>query len=160
MANSTALFGFRAVKSEGGPSRVNYYTLSSASAQVYEGDIVEISGGLVIKSTAATPTPLGVAAQASGTITAQNTRFAVYDDPDCIYMAKAATAVTITSVGLRCAIANFSATGLSGVSVESVDVGTQSTSYPVLILGLVDRPDNASGNNADIFVKLKSTLKS
>src|SRR4051812_3743952 len=101
MSNSFAPFGLRPVSSQSGETRVNMYTLSSASTQVYEGDVVELSSGLVIKSTGTTAiTALGVAARASGAITGQLS-LAVYDDPGTAFEIMANASAAVLNIGTR-----------------------------------------------------------
>lgn len=158
MANSQAPFGFRPIKSPGGETRVGYYVLSSSSARVYEGDMVEFSSGKVVKSTGTTAiTALGVAARPSGAITAEISRFPVYDDPQQLYACQATSGAAQSQMGIRVALTQGTISNYEGFSVQSVDVSSTSTSWPVLALGLVSRPDNESGNYAELIVQLKDT---
>lgn len=156
MANTQAPFGFRPIQSDSGESRVGYYVLGTASARVYEGDVMILSGGKAIKATGTTAVaPLGVAARPSGAISAEISRFAIYNDPGQLYACQATSAATQTAVGNRCALNQSTASNYEGFSNQSVDVSSQSTSWPVLLLGLVARPNNESGNYAEIIVQLK-----
>lgn len=156
MANTQAPFGFRPIQSDSGESRIGYYVLASTSARVYEGDVVELSGGKVIKSTGTTAVvALGVAARASGALTGEISRFPVYNDPKQLYACQAKSAATQTQVGIRAALVQSTSSNYEGFSNQSVDAASTSTSWPVLILGLVSRPNNESGNYTELIVQLK-----
>lgn len=156
MANTQAPFGFRPIQSNSGETRVGYYVLSSASARVYEGDVVELSSGKVIKSTGTTAiTALGVAARPSGEITAEISKFPVYDDPQQLYACQATSGAAQSQMGARIAITQSTSSNYEGFSNQSVDAASTSTSWPVLALRLVSRPDNESGNYCELIVQLK-----
>lgn len=161
MANSTAAYGFKPSKSESGESRVNYYTVSSASARIYEGDMVELSSGLVIKSTGTIAvTSLGVAARDTGVIvTGGVTGFPVYDDPGSLFQVKAQASAANANIGTRIALNQGTQTNVNGLSVQTVDCSTTSTSYPLVVCGIVRRVDNdttAPGTNLDLLVRIAS----
>lgn len=161
MSNPQAHQGFIASKSESGDVRVNYYTVSSASAQIYQGDIVELSSGLVIKSTGTTAvTALGVAARESGAMVAGGiTRFPVYDDPGQIFETRAAASAANANIGTRVALNQGTLTNYNGQSVQCVDASTTSTTYPLIVIRLVDAPDNdttAPATYAKLEVKIAS----
>ena len=161
MANVNAPYGLRPVKSSSGEDRVNYYPLSSASARVYEGDLLTLSSGSVIKATTVSSvTLLGVAAANSGAIvTGGISSFAVYDDPSQIFSIQAASAVAQSQVGVCYAFATASATaGTNLISIEALDIATQTAACPLLLLGLVNAPDNATGNFARCLVKINTHL--
>lgn len=161
MSNAFAPLGLRPVKSEPGETRENYYKVSSASAQIYEGDVLEVnSSGLVQKSTGTTAiTALGVAGRASGVLTGQIARFPVYDDPGTIFVAMAQASNATANIGTRVALNQGTATNQNGVSVETVDVASTSTSYPLLVLGFSSEVGNdTASNNAMLLVKIASHL--
>jgi hypothetical protein len=165
MANNVnAPFGLRPTKAPGGATRVNAYTVSSASARIFEGDPVELSSGLVIKSTSTLPTAiLGVAARDSGVIAAGGlTGFPVYDDPNGTFLAQvnnSASVVAATVFGTRCGLVQGSGDTNSGLSAVAVDSTLTSTSYPILILRAANRGDNASGAYLECEVKIASRLQ-
>lgn len=160
MANALAPFGLKPVRSASGETRVNTYTVSSASARIYEGDLVEFSSGLVIKSTGTTAvTALGVAARGSGAITGQITGFPVYDDPSTEFHAQANASAGVTTIGTRVALNQGTATVYNDISVQTVDALVTSTSYPLLILGYSQEVGNDTGGpNQILRVKIASHL--
>lgn len=142
MTNAFAPFGLRPVKSEVTETRVNYYGVSSASTQIYEGDVVELSSGLVIKSTGTVAiTPLGVAARGSGTITG-TFNLAVYDDPGTIFEIMANASAAVLNIGTRLPLVQGTATNYNNVSVETLSVASTSTSWPLLLTGFSTQPGN------------------
>jgi hypothetical protein len=162
--NANAPYGLRPSKSNGaGETRVNYYSVSSASARIYEGDIVELSSGLVIKTTATVPTSLllGVAARGTGAISAQIDNFPVYDDPGTRFLAQVnngTSAVAASNFGTRCGLVQGTGDSTSNLSAVAVDAATTSTSYPVLVLRRDLRADNALGAYTECEVKLMSSI--
>lgn len=159
MANVVAPYGLRPVKSESGEDRLNYYNLGSASARVYEGDALILSGGYAIKATTnSASTLIGVAAINSGAIVAGGiTRFPVYDDPGQVFSIQANSNATQTSVGLAYSLISSSATaGTNLLSIEALDTSVTTTSSPLFMLALEDAPDNASGNQARCLVKINT----
>lgn len=163
MANNVnAAYGFRPVKGVSGDSRVDYYTVSSLSARIFEGDPVEISAsGLVIKSTSTLPTAiLGVAAKGSGVIGAAQTGFPVYParGNTFIIQVNGTSAVAATVQGTRCGLVQGSGSTTSNLSAVAVDSTLTSTSYPVLILKIDNRPDNALGLYPEMEVEILSRV--
>ncbi len=157
MANVNAPYGLRPVKSSAGTDRINYYPLASASARVYEGDLLTLSSGSVIKATTTSGvTLIGVAAANSGAIVAGGvSSFAIYDDPQQIFSMQAASAVAQSQVGVNYAFVSASATaGTNLLSIEALDIATQTAACPLFLLGLVNAPDNVSGNFARVHVKI------
>lgn len=161
MSNPQAPFGLRPIKAEGFATRVNYYTLSSASAAIYEGDVCELSSGVVIKSTGTTAiTALGVAAKSLSTVVSV-TRFPVYDDPGTIFEGRAQASCAQLNVGTRVALNQGTATNYNGQSVETIEASSTSTSYPLIVVGLIDAVDNdltAPASYARLAVKLQSHI--
>lgn len=157
MSNAFAPFGLRPLSSESGETRVNYYDVSSASTQIYEGDIVELSSGLVIKSTGTLAvTGLGVAARQSGTITA-SFKLPVYDDPGAIFAVMANASAAIANIGTRVPLVQGTATNYNGVSVETMSVVATSTSYPLLVVGFDTTPGNDTSSSYMVcLVKIAS----
>lgn len=137
--NANAPFGLRPVKSGSGPDRINYYVVYSASAQIFEGDLVELSSGLVIKTTATVPTSLllGVAAHGANATATSGATLGVYDDPQTKFLAQvnnSASAVATSSFGSRCGLVQGTGDSKSGLSGVAVDAATTSTSYPILVI--------------------------
>lgn len=147
MSNAFAPFGLRPVSSESGETRVNYYTVSSASTQIYEGDVIELSSGLARKATGTIAiTALGVAAKASGTITATFS-LPVYDDPGAEFEIMSNASAATSNIGSRFALAQGTATNYNGVSVETFDVTLSSTSYPLILMGFATNPGNDTASS-------------
>ncbi len=157
MANVNAPYGLRPQKSASGETRINNYPLSSASARVYEGDLLTLSSGLVIKATTTSGVSLiGVAAANSGAIVAGGVAaFGVYYDPSTIFSVQAASAVAQSQVGVNYAFVSASATaGTNLLSIEALDISVQTAACPLFLLGLVNAPDNATGNFSRCLVKI------
>jgi hypothetical protein len=157
MANNFAPFGLRPLSSESGETRVNYYTVSSASTQIYEGDVVELSSGLVIKSTGTLAvTALGVAAKQSGTITGTFS-LPVYDDPGTIFAIMANASAAVANIGTKLPLVQGTATNYNGVSVETLSVVANSSSYPLQLVGFDTTPGNdTSSSNMVCLVKINT----
>lgn len=161
--NANAPFGLRPVKGISGETRVNYYTVSSASARIYEGDLVELSSGLVIKTTATVPTSLllGVAAAGTGAISGAVSNFPVYDDPQQRFLAQVnngTSAVAASNFGTRCGLVQGSGNNDSNLSGVAVDAATTSASYPVLVIRRDLREDNALGAYTECEVKIMNHI--
>lgn len=144
MANVSAPRGFVPVKSSSGEARLTYFTVGSASARIFEGDLVLINTatGCIIKATAVSPTVMGVAAKGSGAITASIANFPVYNDPSTIFEAEYATAVLAqTAFGNRYRVTQTAGDTTTNLSKQSVS-STASATGTILLLRLVNRPDN------------------
>lgn len=174
MANQDNPNGFTPHKhGRGGVIRYSEeYTIASGlAANIFSGDPVKMTGtGRNITVCAAGDTTIGIFAGcrytnaqgepifspywATGTVAA-DAKAMVYDDPSIEFEVQADGAFVEADVGNK---ADFVAgtgntrTGRSAFELDSSDIGTGDG---LLILGLVDRPDNAYGTNAKVRVLLR-----
>jgi len=162
MANSTEAFGLRFARTihGGPPSIAPYNAMSSETACI--GDIIAMScsdGKVVIVPNCTTHSgkfTLGVAAtySASGT----TGPVWVYDDiANTIFSAKLASSRAATDVGQwfdTTYAAGSTVTGISGGEISNT-TNANALDLHAVLLGLVDKPNNAWGLNAEVYVRLE-----
>lgn len=152
MSLSNAPYGFKPIRTlNGGDIRIGHYKLSSASARVFKGDVVDLlnSSGLVTRHIASSvERVLGVAARDSGVpATGGISDFPVYDDPSTVFEAQCnnATAVTQVKFGNPFRIVATTGDTSTGYSKEAVNITTAtaaSASNVVFAVRLSPKLDN------------------
>lgn len=150
MSLAAAPFGFKPVRTlNGGTIRVGYYTVSSASARIFNGDVVTLSTlGLVTRRAAADTDLrlLGVAAKDTGVIAGQVTAFPVYDDPSTVYQVQSSisSAITQAKFGQQYRIVATAGNTSTGASKEALAISTiaASASYIARTIRLVEVTGN------------------
>lgn len=174
MANQDNPNGFTPLKhARGGVIRYSEeYTIASGlAANIFSGDPVKLTGtGRNITVCAAGDTTIGIFAGCrytnsqgepifspywpTGTVAA-DAKAMVYDDPDIIFEVQGDEDIVEADIGNK---ADFVAgtgstkTGRSAFELDSSNIGTGDG---LMILGLVNRPDNDYGNFAKVQVLLR-----
>ena len=182
MANADTPMGFKARRHAfGGLIRANAYkVISGYSTALYNGDAVILSSGKVNIAADNSATILGIFAGCSFTDSngtnipfspywpaSQVTKGAVdatvfvYDDPGIIFEVQTDTGTDYVdathkggSYDIELDHTGSTMTGQSGMEIDLGDTG--STQF--LVLGLINRPDNAAGTNAKLEVKIRKAL--
>ena len=169
MANTNAPNGFvPAYHMSGGTIRPSEFAIASATdASIFSGDVVLLSSGYVIQGTA-TGAPLGVFAgveyqKTDGSVVFSNTWTAdtatlgsadakayVYADPDIVYEAQGSATPTQATVGTTNTITTTAGSSTTGRSAEGVTATT--SSGIATVVGFVQRPNNAIGQYARMYV--------
>jgi hypothetical protein len=144
----------------GGEIRTNSYILTTSTA-VYNGDLVKVVAGGTVEPGAATSGAIiiGVSAEyvAAANATA-GTKIQVYDDPNIVFGIQADTGTAVAATDIfasadHVATAGSATTGRSAMELDSSDLATTAQAQ-LKVLGLVDTPDNAWGEHADLEVVL------
>lgn len=149
MANGDRPQGFRPL---GGPSKVVTMT---AGAAIFPGDCVHLESDGLVDPAAANEDIYGVAlsyASASGE------SVSVSIDPNQLYIAQSSSGdidaqTDIGNVADILATAGDSTYKTSRQEIDGSSIATGGAKQ-VVILGLLARPDNALGTNADVIVKI------
>jgi len=180
MANADAPRGFAPRSSNGLPwcGQVNEYFIDGGSdaTATFIGDLVKLSGSAEtdgtphVEQAAATNAVVGVVVgfrpdpdnQTRNWRVASTDRYVlVADDPNQVFEAQedsdgAALAVTDTSNNINVIVGSGSTTtGLSGMELDSSSVNTTAT-LPIKLLRMINREDNAIGNQAQWLVKINN----
>ena len=155
MANADKPFGFKlAYTLTGGPASLRKY--KSTAAAIYPGDLVKKDGsGRILAITSAADNPMGVAAS-YGDATAGNTIY-VYDD-----LVNSVFEVQCDGADLAddTVIGNFYdptvTTGDTTMLHSKQELDSDASAQDTLaVIGLVERPDNAWGEFAKVFVRVR-----
>lgn len=182
MANSDTPMGFKARRHAlGGLIRANAYKIASAyGTAIYNGDAVILASGKVNIAASNSAVILGIFAGCSFTDSngtnipfspywpaAQVTKGSVdaiayvYDDPGIIFEVQTDTDTAYVdathkggSYDVELDHAGSTMTGQSGMELDLNDA----SDTQFLVLGLINRPDNAAGVNAKIEVKMRKSL--
>jgi hypothetical protein len=184
MANVNKPFGLRPMgnlSATGAQKQYGYVIADNQSGAIYQGDLVTLSGGFIVKfdstlhtaavgvfngcnytdPTSGKPTwsnyyP-GSVNITSGQITAD-----VLDDPSQLFSVQASASVVQTQIGLNAAIlygAGSTVSGVSGTQLNSTGIANTNAAGLVLkIVGLNNTPENSFGTNAQVIVKINMHL--
>lgn len=184
MSATAKPYGFRPINLLGGQANSGSFRLykiaSGYATGIFYGDLVELvaSAGTIQKSTGTTAiTPVGVfmgveymsATQgllqrnqwtASTTVPTGTTAWAyVVDDPDMLFEIQGSATLGQNSIGTNAAVvqgAGSTATGVSGVTLNSATIATTNT-LPVRIVDYVRRPNSVLGDAfPDMIVRLNT----
>lgn len=153
MSLNFAPIGFVPIRTlNGGDVRLGYYTVASTSLRIFKGDPVALSTlGLITKWRASSTKGLiGVAADDTGVLAGQVTKFPVYDDPNTVYECQSsiATAVTQAKFGSPFRVASTVSARLGNTTLGHSKAGValattaQSASYVVFAIRLSPKQDN------------------
>jgi hypothetical protein len=139
----------------GGEIRTTTYTATDSVA-IFRGDPVEMVAAGTVDPADATDGVLIVGVAAHYLAAAATTRnIAVYDDPMIVFGIQQVSSGSIaaTEIGAQADIATYAAgsttTGISAVELSATVDGTGDL---LRVVGLVDTPGNAWGENADVEV--------
>lgn len=183
MANVDKAYGLRPMgnlSATGAQKQYGYQIADNQSGAIYQGDLVTLSGGYIVKydstlhtaavgvfngcnytdPTSGKPTwknyyP-GSVNITSGQITAD-----VLDDPNQLFSIQADEDVVQADIGLNANIAYTAGNNVTGVSGTELDSSTiANTAGLVLkIVGVVTSPENTIGqNHVDVVVKINTHL--
>jgi hypothetical protein len=151
-----------------------YKVGDSYATDIFYGDIVSLSAGVIIKSTATTATAAMIGVFQGCTYTDATLKYKVHkknwvggtvstdiqayvcDDPFMIYQAQADGAIGQTGLGENANLIQTNGTDAIGMSRVTIDATTVVTNgLPVRIVGFVDGPDSAVGDAfTDVLVML------
>lgn len=183
MANADAPFGLRPVRYlSGAPyngAANKYYVPSSDSTAIYVGGLVKLAGsadadgvasvtGNVATGNAVLGVVVAVVPDTADSLVyraASTTRYVmVADDPNLVFEIQedsGGAAMAAANVGNTADITGFTGgsttTGLSSLEIDSsTATASGDGTEDVLIVGLVQSPDNAIGTNANWLVRLNN----
>ncbi len=183
MANVDKAFGLRPLgnlSATGAQKQYGYEIADNQSGAIYQGDLVTLSSGYVVKYDSSLHTAaLGVfngcyytdpttgkptwknfypgsVNITSGVITAD-----VLDDPNQLYLIQADEDVVQADIGLNANIAyaaGSSTTGVSGTELDSSTIANTAT-LVLKVVGFYNAPGNERAvNNVDVVVKINTHL--
>jgi len=154
MANTDAPRGFVPVGHlTGGQILARAYDVDEDSDAIYRGDALSMGLNGKVTLAAADTLLAGVAAESKSTL--EGTTIMVYDDPNIIYEVQGYTGVTfaLNSVGEQGDIVATAGSSTTNLSLQELnDTGT-GVPGQFLVLGKVDRSDNAWGEHVKLLVK-------
>lgn len=183
MANIDKAFGLRPqgnLSATGGQKQYGYLIADNQAGAIYQGDLVTLSGGYVVKFDATLHTvALGVfngcnyinpttgkptwsnyypgsVNITSGVISAD-----VIDDPSQLFVIQADEDVVQADIGLNAAIAYTAGSAVTGVSGTELDSSSIANSAGLVlkIVGIWDAPGNTIGENyVDVIVKINAHM--
>ena len=179
MANTDKAFGFRPLgnlSATGAQKQYGYEIADNQSGAIFQGDLVTIVAGYVVKFVPATHSAaLGVFNgcfyidpttgkptwknyyPGSINITTGSIQASVLDDPSQLFTIQVNGTMTRAAIGNNADVTG-STTGstVTGVSAMTLDFTTQATTsnLNLKIIGLYDLPNNELGANAQVVVKI------
>ena len=183
MANVDKAFGLRPqgnLSATGAQKQYGYLIADNQAGAIYQGDLVTLSGGYVVKFDATLHTvALGVfngvnyidpttgkpiwknyypgsVNITSGVITAD-----VIDDPNQLFLIQADEDVVQADIGLNAAIAYTAGSTTTGVSATELDSSSIANSAALVlkIVGHFNAPDNTLGENfVNVIVKINAHM--
>ena len=182
MANIDKAFGLRPIgnlSATGAQKQYGYEIADNQSGAIYQGDLVTVFDGYLVKFAPATHTaavgvfngchytdpttgkptwknyyPGGVNIT-SGVIQAD-----VLDDPNQLFMVQASGAVTKADIGKNADVVGTTGSDVNGISAMELDSATiaNTAALNLKIVGLSASPDNAFGTNAVVVVKINEHM--
>lgn len=184
MANVNKPYGLRPqgnLSATGAQKQYGYQIADNQSGAIYQGDLVTLSGGYIVKFDATLHTVAvgvfngcnyidpttkkptwknyypGSVDITQGVITAD-----VLDDPNQLFSIQASGNITQAQTGLNAAIlygAGSTTSGVSGTQLNSTGIANTNAAGLVLkIVGLNTIPTNTLGTNAQVIVKINMHL--
>ena len=178
MANVNKPFGLRPsgnLSATGAQKQYGYYIANNQSGAIYQGDLVVVYDGYIIKYDASThnaPTGVFNGCQYNdptradkptwknfypGSITVNTGQIdcEVLDDPSQLFLIQAAGTITQADIGKN-ADPTASTTGstTTGVSAGTLGTPAKTAALTMKIVGLSNQADNALGQYAVVVVKL------
>ena len=182
MANVDKPFGLRALgnlSATGGQKQYGYEIADNQSGAIYQGDLVTVFDGYLVKFAPATHTAaIGVfngcnyIDPTTGKPTWKNfypgsvniTQGKIYadviDDPNQLFIIQVDESVAQTQVGFNADVVGTGGSTTTGVSTMELDSSTiaKAAALNLKIVGLWDVPGNAYGTNAVVVVKINEHL--
>jgi hypothetical protein len=182
MANIDKAFGLRPIgnlSATGAQKQYGYEIADDQSGAIYQGDLVTLYDGYVVKFAPATHTAaLGVFNgcnyvdpttgkptwknyyPGSVNITQGKIIADVLDDPNQLFLIQADEDIVAADIGKNADVigtGGSTVTGVSTMELDSSDIGNQAAKN-LKIVGLYDVPGNALGNQAVVVVKINEHL--
>lgn len=182
MANVDKPFGLRALgnlSATGGQKQYGYEIADNQSGAIYQGDLVTVYDGYLVKFAPATHTAaVGVFNgcnyidpttgkptwknfyPGSINITQGKIIADVIDDPSQLFIIQVDESVAQTDVGKNADVVGTGGSTTTGVSTMELDSSTiaKTAALNLKIVGLWDVPGNAYGTNAVVVVKINEHL--
>jgi len=183
MANVNKAFGLRPLgnlSATGAQAQYGYQIADSQAGAIFQGDLVTLSGGYIVKFDATLHTvAVGVFNGCNYTdpttgkptwknyypgsvnITSGSIEADVMDDPSQLFLIQADDVVAQTQIGLNAPIAYAAGNTVTGVSATELDAsGIANTAALVLkIVGPYTQPDNTLGElYNDVVVKINAHM--
>lgn len=182
MANVDKPFGLRALgnlSATGGQKQYGYEIADNQSGAIYQGDLVTVFDGYLVKFAPATHTAaVGVFNgcnyidpttgkptwknyyPGSVNITQGKIIADVIDDPNQLFIIQVDESVAQTQVGFNADVVGTGGSTTTGVSTMELDSSTiaKTAALNLKIVGLWDVPGNAYGTNAVVVVKINEHL--
>lgn len=178
MANVNKPFGLRPVgnlSATGAQKQYGYQIEAGYGTAIYQGDLVVVYDGYIIKYDASTHTaPTGVfnGVQYNDPTRADKPTWKNYypgnitpniglivcevlDDPSQLFLIQAAGTITQADIGKNAdPTASTTGSNITGVSSGTLGTPAKTAALTMKIVGLSDQPDNALGQYAVVVVKL------
>jgi hypothetical protein len=182
MANVDKPFGLRALgnlSATGGQKQYGYEIADNQSGAIYQGDLVTVYDGYLVKFAPATHTAaVGVFNgcnyidpttgkptwknfyPGSINITQGKIIADVIDDPNQLFIIQVDESVAQTQVGMNADVVGTGGSTTTGVSTMELDSSTidKTAALNLKIVGLWDVPGNTFGTNAVVVVKINEHL--
>jgi len=183
MANVDKAFGLRPLgnlSATGAQKQYGYNIADNQSGAIYQGDLVTLSSGYVVKYDSTLHTAaLGVFNgcnyidpttgkptwknfyPGSVNITSGEIVADVLDDPNQLFLIQADEDVVQADIGLNANIAYTAGSSTTGVSATELDSSTVANTAGLVlkIVGFYDAPNNTGGENyVDVVVKINTHL--
>jgi hypothetical protein len=182
MANVDKAFGLRPIgnlSATGAQKQYGYEIVDNQSGAIYQGDLVTIVNGYVVKFLPGThAAALGVFNgcnyidpttgkptwknfyPGSVNITQGKIIADVIDDPNQLFIIQVDESVAQTQVGMNADVVGTGGSTTTGVSTMELDSSTiaKTAALNLKIVGLWDVPGNAYGTNAVVVVKINEHL--
>ena len=182
MANVDKAFGLRPMgnlSATGAQAQYGYEIADNQAGAIYQGDLVTIFDGYLVKFAPATHTAaVGVFNgcqyidpttgkptwsnyyPGSVNITAGKIMADVIDDPNQKFIIQADGSVTQVQIGLNADVIGTGGSTTTGVSSMELNSGTiaKAAALNLKIIGLYDVPGNSFGTNAVVVVKINEHL--
>jgi len=182
MANVDKPFGLRPLgnlSATGGQKQYGYEIADNQSGAIYQGDLVTVYDGYLVKFAPATHTAaVGVfngcnyIDPSSGkptwknfypgsvNITSGKIIADVIDDPSQLFIIQVDESVAQTQIGMNADVVGSTGSTTTGVSAMELDSSTiaKTAALNLKIVGLWDVPNNSFGTNAVVVVKINEHL--
>jgi len=182
MANIDKAFGLRPIgnlSATGAQKQYGYEIADNQSGAIYQGDLVTVFDGYLVKFAPATHTAaVGVFNGCNYTdpttgkptwknyypggvnITSGVIQADVLDDPNQLFMVQASGAVTKADIGKNADVVGTTGSDVNGISAMELDSATiaNTAALNLKIVGLSASPDNAFGTNAVVVVKINEHM--
>tara|TARA_R110000737_G_scaffold73896_1_gene102822 strand:- start:597 stop:1178 length:582 start_codon:yes stop_codon:yes gene_type:complete len=182
MANIDKAFGLRPIgnlSATGAQKQYGYEIADNQSGAIYQGDLVTVFDGYLVKFAPATHTAaVGVFNGCSYTdptsgkptfknfypgsvnITSGVIAADVLDDPNQLFLVQASAGMVQANIGKNANIVGTTGSTVNGISGMELDSSTiaNTAALNLKVIGLSASPDNAFGTNAVVVVKINEHM--